>query len=315
MNTSQTYFDQANPNGDAQADAHGGERGRRQSVTARIVCAARGIGVSDELRDPSARALSSGWVAGALRWFEQPSVLSAAARLTLRTLSLGLIDHNTVRMAVVDQYVRDWVAEGCQQVVILGAGLDARAFRMPELAGAHVFEVDHAASQHGKRQRAEGLLIRSKRLSYVVADLCDAGLSDALTAAGFEPEVRTAWVCEGVAAYLDVESIGRLMQGVSRLSAPGSHLAMSYVAPSEASKPEVGTSKKGFAARLVARLGEPARGWIDAADMQRLVQSAGLRLQEDITWAEWTRRVPAYRPTGTNLLKERLVIASKGVRH
>lgn len=307
MNTNHANPSHANPK---RADA-----ARRPSATARIVCAARGIGVSERLRDPSARALSSGWVASALRWFETPSKLSGAARLTLRTLSLGIVDHNTVRMAVVDQYVRDWVAQGCEQVVILGAGLDARAFRMPELAAVSVFEVDHAASQEWKRQRSERLSISCKSLSFVVADFCNEGLSDALTAAGFKPELPTAWVCEGVAAYLDVESISRLMQAVSRLSAPGSRLAMSYVAPSTKSTSDVGTSKKGLAARLVAQLGEPARGWIDAAGMKRLVQGAGLRVQEDITWQQWTQRLSQYRPSVTNLLKERLVVAGKGVQH
>lgn len=291
---------------------------RRPSVTARIVCAARGVGVSDSLRDPSASALSSGWVASALRWFETPSALSGALRLTLRTLSLGIVDHNTVRMAVVDQYVRDWVSQGCRQLVILGAGLDARAFRMPELASVDVFEVDHATSQQWKQQRAARLTKRSKSLSFAVADFCHDGLGAALANAGFKPELPTAWVCEGVAAYLDVASIARLLQVVSHLSAPGSLLAMSYVAPSTKSNKssgELGTSKDGLAARLAAQLGEPARGWLDADGMQHLVQTAGLHAQEDITWQQWLDRVPQYRPSGTNLLKERLVVAKKGVQN
>lgn len=327
MNTSPSYASSRSPNA-SHTEPSPGDRNptssdttRRPSVTARIVCAARGVGVSTSLRDPSAHALSSGWVASALRWFGTPSALSGALRLTLRTLSLGIVDHNTVRMAVIDQYVRDWVAQGCQQLVILGAGLDARAFRMPELAAVDVFEVDHAQSQQWKQQRAERLPKRSKSLSFAVADFCSDDLGAALTNAGFNPKRRTAWVCEGVAAYLDVGSIARLMQAVSHLSAPGSLLAMSYVAPSTQSDKskhpsrDVGTSQDGLAARLAAQLGEPARGWLTADGMKLLVQDAGLNLQEDITWQQWLERVPQYRPSGTNLLKERLVVAKKGIQH
>lgn len=185
---------------------------------------------------------------------------------------------------------------------------------MPELATTHVFEVDHATSQQWKRARAEQLPTRSKSLAFAVADFCEEDLGQALERAGFDSALRTAWVCEGVAAYLDAASIARLLQAVSALSAPGSRLAMSYVAPREKASRDVGTSKDGLAARLAARLGEPARGWLSAGDMKALLHDAGLALQEDITWKEWTQRLPRYRPTLTNLLKERLVVATKGGR-
>lgn len=321
MNTSPTHASPRSPNLPrlevlpAEVAPERGDATRRPSVTARIVCAARGVGVSAGLRDASARTLSSGWVASALGWFDKPSAVSGALRLALRALSLGIIDHNTVRMAVVDQYVRDWVGGGCEQLVILGAGLDARAFRMPELARVDVFEVDHALSQQWKQERAQRLLRRSKSLSFAVADFCREDLKAALIHAGFEPELRTAWVCEGVAAYLDVASIGRLLKTVSHLSAPGSRLALSYVAPAAKTNRDAGTSKDGLAARLAAQLGEPARGWLDADGMNQLVQDAGLTLQEDIAWQQWVERVPQYRSVGANLLKERLVTATKGASH
>jgi len=268
-------------------------------------------------------------VARALRWFAEPSALSDVARVVVRALSLGIVDHNTVRMLLIDRYVRQWVGQGCEQLVILGAGLDARAFRMPELRNVAVFEVDHAQSQQWKRARARQLTPGCRSLSFVVADFCrddasgvqtdtDSGeslpsLAAGLAQAGFDPTCRTAWVCEGVAAYLDVPSIGRLLEVVSCQSAPGSWFAMSYVAPK--SRRNAGTAKDGLAARLAARVGEPARGWIDVNGMRELVEAAGLNLREDIDWRTWTERVPQYGPALPNLLKERLVVATKGERH
>src|SRR5262249_42880093 len=56
-----------------------------------------------------------------------------------------------VRTVAIDDAVR---AVSAPQFVILGAGLDGRAWRMPELRDAVVFEVDHPDSQRDKRMRA-----------------------------------------------------------------------------------------------------------------------------------------------------------------
>lgn len=68
------------------------------------------------------------------------------------------------------------------QVVILGAGLDGRAWRMPELAESEVFEVDQPASQRDKQDRAAGLSGAKPR--YVPVDFGRDNLADALETAG-----------------------------------------------------------------------------------------------------------------------------------
>ncbi|WP_431934332.1 class I SAM-dependent methyltransferase [Micromonospora sp. RP3T] len=84
------------------------------------------------------------------------------------------------RTVAVDDAVRERPGP---QVVILGAGLDGRAWRMPELAGAAVFEVDQPASQRDKRDRT-------------------GALPDALAAAGHRADMPTTWVWQGVVPYL-----------------------------------------------------------------------------------------------------------------
>src|SRR5919199_1800436 len=71
----------------------------------------------------------------------------AADPLIFLGLSLWLESYT----AAIDRAVRDAVAGGATQLVILGAGYDGRAWRMPELTGVKVFEVDHAATQGDKR--------------------------------------------------------------------------------------------------------------------------------------------------------------------
>src|SRR5262249_29257435 len=128
--------------------------------------------------------------------------------------------------------IDDAVAEhAAPQVVILGAGLDGRAWRMEALAGAYVCEVDQPASQRDKRDRAAALPAdRAPRFAPV--DFGRDRLADALAAAGHDAAVPTTWVWEGVVPYLTSAEVEATTAGIAALSAPGSRLIVNYQAPS-----------------------------------------------------------------------------------
>ena len=111
------------------------------------------------------------------------------------------------RTVAIDDAVRE-----CDhpQVVVLGAGLDGRAWRMPELAGVDVYEVDHPASQDDKRARAGDLGEPAARLHWVPVDFEHDDLTGALDEAGHDPARPTTWVWEGVVAYLTPAEVRRL---------------------------------------------------------------------------------------------------------
>src|SRR5205085_8984638 len=67
------------------------------------------------------------------------------------------------RTVAIDEAVR---AAASPQVVILGAGLDGRAWRMKELEGVTVFEVDHPDSQREKRARAASLTPMAREVGF-----------------------------------------------------------------------------------------------------------------------------------------------------
>ena len=71
------------------------------------------------------------------------------------------------RTVAIDEAVRDAASP---QVVILGAGLDGRAWRMSELADVTVFEVDHPDSQREKRARAAPLKQAARDVRFVPVD-------------------------------------------------------------------------------------------------------------------------------------------------
>ncbi|WP_198347373.1 class I SAM-dependent methyltransferase [Nocardia terrae] len=128
------------------------------------------------------------------------------------------------RTIAIDEAVRDTVNP---QLVILGAGLDARAWRMPELAGVSAFEVDHPASQAEKRERL-GEHAPVADVHFVPVDFGKDSLGAALTAAGHDESGPTTWIWEGVVNYLTPEEVAETVTEVAKRSAPGSRLIVTY---------------------------------------------------------------------------------------
>jgi methyltransferase (TIGR00027 family) len=132
------------------------------------------------------------------------------------------------RTVRIDDAVRERRAP---QLVILGAGLDGRAWRMEELAGVDVFEVDHPASQQDKRDRTQRLPPPVESLRFVSVDFTRDRLDVALAAAGHREPVATTWIWEGVVPYLTRVEVEDTMRVVDSRSAPGSRLIVNYQAP------------------------------------------------------------------------------------
>jgi methyltransferase (TIGR00027 family) len=128
----------------------------------------------------------------------------------------------------IDGHLRAALGRGARQVVILGAGLDGRAFRIAELADAVVFEVDHPATQAWKRRHAAGLAPTAQSLRFVPVNFERDSLASALDSAGHDPAAPTAWIWEGVVMYLTDEAMRATLRVVSARSAPGSELIVQY---------------------------------------------------------------------------------------
>jgi methyltransferase (TIGR00027 family) len=116
------------------------------------------------------------------------------------------------------------------QVVILGAGLDGRAWRMPELAGVAVFEVDQPATQRDKRDRAAGL--PGTPPHFVPVDFRRDRLGQALAAAGHRSGLATTFVWEGVVPYLTKAEVAATLSEIATCSPPDSRLVVNFQTPS-----------------------------------------------------------------------------------
>lgn len=132
----------------------------------------------------------------------------------------------TVRTRFLDDVVLSACAGSCRQVVILGAGLDARAFRLPWPAGTRLWELDLADVVQFKTEvlRAGEWQPRCARFT-VPVDLSE-DWGDPLRKAGFDPTAPVVWIAEGLLAYLPTEVRDSLITRAAALSVPGSRMGL-----------------------------------------------------------------------------------------
>jgi methyltransferase (TIGR00027 family) len=118
-------------------------------------------------------------------------------------------------------------ADGVSQVVILAAGMDARAYRLPWQAGTTVYEVDQPQVIAIKDERLAGEKARCLRIA-VGIDLAE-DWPNTLQSQGFSASSRTVWLIEGLLQYINASDVETLFARIDALSAPGSVLLYDIV--------------------------------------------------------------------------------------
>jgi methyltransferase (TIGR00027 family) len=133
-------------------------------------------------------------------------------------------------IAIRARYFDDWLRTvvidgGLRQVVLLAAGLDTRAWRLPWAPGTTVFELDRGALLAAKDgiMAAAGAPGPDARRVTVDADLA-GDWAGALEAAGFDVGRPAAWLAEGILFYLPDDAVAGVLRAVTRLAAPGSQV-------------------------------------------------------------------------------------------
>jgi methyltransferase (TIGR00027 family) len=211
-------------------------------------------------------------------------------RPLLRMAALPLLPgaaYMQVRTRLIDDELCRFVAGGGRQVVILGAGFDARALRLRAMLGnSRVFEIDHPATQQLKRAR-----FGDGPATYVAWDFERDPLSELparLAAVGHAAALPTLTVWEGVTAYLTEAAVVAAAAAVRAYSAPGSRLSFTYFDRDVIDRPALAER---LVAALVRRHGEPFRfGWAPAA-LAAWWQAHGFRVIADDEMKEAARRL------------------------
>ncbi|MGB9377913.1 MAG: class I SAM-dependent methyltransferase [Mycobacteriales bacterium] len=286
----------------------------RASRTAVLVCQGRavadGLMVPDRFSDPIAADLLTPDEREAVERARDTTPPSQAAeRLAwerLRACAEGMVP----RTILIDDAVR---AADHRQVVILGAGLDSRPWRLPELHTARVFCVDLPASQVDFRRRAEGLNLAVGRVEFVPVDLSSVSPRDALADLDHDPDSPTTWIWEGVVPYLTREQVEATLGALSERSALGSILVVQYQDRSWIAR--LGRRLSAFIARRAGLddplTDEPWRSLWTPAAFAALLAADGFLVERDEDLLTTANRIGAQATHRRSLANGRVVVARR----
>jgi methyltransferase (TIGR00027 family) len=274
---------------------------RAVSRTAELVALYRAIESSRSAAtrlfvDPLAPAFLGRRFRWALRAFRLPAVGAALPWSVIDRHWSGPRGTVAVRTRYIDDILGAALRRGADQVVILGAGFDGRAYRIPGIERTRVFEVDHPTTQ----ARKKAVIIRRlstlpPHVSFVPIDFTTDTLDTVMRAAGYRREAVTFFICEGVTHYLSPHAVDAIFRYVAGSAAVGSQIVFTYLHRGLLD----GSVKFAGAADTLAtvrRAGEPYTFGFDPVDLPRHLSALGLHLIEDVGASQYRERY--LRPRG-----------------
>lgn len=199
-------------------------------------------------------------------------------------------DQTAARTTFFDTALERHLA-GIDQLVILGAGLDTRAYRLKAGKRLRCFEVDAPRTQPFKREMLRKAGVDTTRVTYVPADFEKEDWFEKLVDAGFEQDVPSFFLWESVTMYLDREAVESTLRKIAA-TASGSVVAFDYFS---AELIEDRSLIMRYIRAVVNAVGEPFRFGIDSTPPVRqrvaaFLESCGLSLEEQRNFGQETNR-------------------------
>jgi methyltransferase (TIGR00027 family) len=188
------------------------------------------------------------------------------------------------RVLWFDDQVTEAIEASIEQIVVVGAGYDSRAWRFGR-PGVQFFEVDHAGTQRDKLRRAP-----REGPKYIEADLGEQSAADALVAGGLDESQPCLFILEGLSMYLDEGVVRRQLGELGHVAAVGSRLAIDFQPPRDVGTPR---NRRQLRLQQVARVGsgEGFRLVVDRVEAVELVQGCGWKVTAVISMREAAREL------------------------
>jgi methyltransferase (TIGR00027 family) len=262
------------------------------SRTAEAVCLMRAF---DHERPAAVRVVDDPYA----QWFLRPLARAAlryeGAAPNLERYAMqatdGLLPFVLGRHRFMDDALRRALRAGVEQVVVLGAGYDMRAYRLAKaLRGRPVFEVDHPATA-GRKAR---ILARHASelppavVHRVQVDFETQSFRDELRKAGFRERRRTFVFWEGVSMYLTRTAVKKTLETLRVMSAPASQVVLDlWYLPDEH---DLISAARRFSSNLLALLGEPVTFGLHPEDAGPFFERLGFHLKDVADAAVLRRR-------------------------
>ena len=266
----------------------------RPSITAEVVTMARAL---EHLKRPDQRVVDDPYAHLFLSRASRAALAAWSGSLTGRALRrLGTVGTTYVplRHRYIDEQLTAALDAGAEQVVLLGAGYDTRAYRFADrLAGRPVFEVDLAAISRSKAatiakhadQFPEANVVR------VEIDFETDKLDDVLRSAGLAVGAPTFFTWEGVPMYLTRTAVKATLQAVWEVSGPGSVISHDMWHLVDDPGP-MGTARR-LAPGALSFIGEPVTFAIHPEEIDHFLGRQGFRVTDLVTAPELQDRYAA----------------------
>ncbi len=179
-----------------------------------------------------------------------------------------------------------------RQLVILGAGLDTRAYGPLAKTGLALFEVDRAAEQRAKRAALARAGLDADHVCFLEVDFSDPDWIDTLTGSAFDPDMPTLFLWEGVTLYLTEADVAATLAALRRCAAPGSRVLLDIYA-----ERFLALSRSRAAAGLLEATGEALAFGLDLSDqaevrLQAFAAAQGLRVETAYALGSGHRKGP-----------------------
>jgi methyltransferase (TIGR00027 family) len=144
----------------------------------------------------------------------------------------GMAGYIVGRTRYLDDYLKSRIKDGIEQLVIMGAGYDSRAYRIDELkeGKTRVFEVDFPATQKAKKLKVEKIMgSLPDYVVYVPVDFDKGKLDEGLFEGGYDKNLKTLFIWEGVTPYITPEAMDGTLAFVANNAGKDSSIIFDYM--------------------------------------------------------------------------------------
>lgn len=194
------------------------------------------------------------------------------------------------RTRFIDETLARLLAHGLDQVVVLGAGFDARAYRIAGIDRAQVIEVDAPPMSERKRGRMRELLGElPAHVTFAAADFERDDLRGVLGGAGLDDARPAMFIWEGVTSYLEAAAVDATLEAVAASAGRGSTVAFTFL-DGATLRGERELPGANAAMDAVRRAGEPFRFGLDPEELHRFLAERGFELGEQASAAVLAKR-------------------------
>ena len=166
----------------------------------------------------------------AVRRMLQDPARVKAERAKYERIMPGVNGAIVARIRYIDECLLGLLGEGLQQLVIIGAGYDTRAYRIPGVGESlKVFEVDHPLTQETKMETIRQIFGElPDHVIYVPFVFGRDRLAEELRGHDYDPGLKTLFITEGLLMYIPETAVEAFLTFVAGASASGSILVADY---------------------------------------------------------------------------------------